>query len=238
MDEVRTYRNKISTGHLKCYEVKVRETDLLVCTDTNIYGLTLDIVLKYRNYLENYIIENPDFLTSLVPIACDILAPAIVKDMVTETRKVGVGPMASIAGAISQYVGSQLLEYSNNVIVENGGDNYIKTDHDAHISIYAGSSPLSEKIILKLCSSQMPAGICTSSGTIGHSLSFGRADAVCVLSDSAVLADAAATAICNRVENKKDIQKALDWGMTVEGVRGVIIIVDETIGLLGDIELV
>jgi hypothetical protein len=237
MDEVRTYRNTISTGHLKCYEVNVRETDLLVCTDINIYDITLDIVLNYRNYIENYIIENPLFLTSLVPVACDILAPAIIKDMISETQKVGVGPMASVAGAISQYVGSQLLDYSNNVIIENGGDNFIKTEHDVHISVYAGSSPLSEKIILKLRSSKMPAGICTSSGTIGHSLSFGRADAVCVLSDSAVLADAAATAIGNRVKNKNDIQKALEWGMAVDGVRGVVIIIGDAIGLLGNIEL-
>jgi len=237
MDQLRTYRNTISTGHLKCYEVKVRETDLLVCTDTNIYDITLDIVLKYRNIIEHYIIENPLFLTSLVPVAFDILAPAIIKDMITETQKVGVGPMASVAGAISKYVGSQHLDYSNNVIIENGGDNFIKTDQDAHISIFAAASPLSEKIILKLRSSKMPAGICTSSGTIGHSLSFGRADAVCVLSDSAVLADAAATAIGNRVKNKNDIQKALDWGMAIDGVLGVVIIIGDAIGLLGDIEL-
>jgi len=237
MDEVRAYRNTISAGHLECYEVTVRETDLLVCTDKKIYDITLNITIKYRNYIEEYIRMNPIFLTSLVPVAYDLLAPPIIKDMISQSNKVGVGPMASVAGAISQYVGSELLDFSKNVIIENGGDNFIKTEHDAHISVYAGSSPLSEKIILKLNSSSMPAGICTSSGTIGHSLSFGRADAVCVLSDSAVLADAAATAIGNQVRNKNDLRKAMEWGMDIDGIRGVVIILGGTMGLLGDIEL-
>jgi len=181
MGEDRFYRNKIYADDLEFYEVSVRETDLYVGTDENIYDKTLASVIKYRNYIENYIIHNPAFLTSLVPIADDSFAPPIIKDMINYSKIAGVGPMASVAGAVSHYVGSQLLQYSNNVIIENGGDDFIKTSKAANVSIYAGSSPLSEKIVLKIRPEEMPAGICTSSGTIGHSLSFGRADAVCVL---------------------------------------------------------
>lgn len=237
MDEVRTYRNKISAGQLNFYEVSVCETDLYVGTDNILYDLTLTLIIKYRNYLENYIKENPIFLTSLVPVADDSFAPPIIKDMIFQSKKAGVGPMAAVAGAISQYVGSELLAYSGNVIIENGGDDFIKTNNDANISIYAGKSPLSEKIVLKLRAHEMPAGVCTSSGTVGHSLSFGRADAICVLSDSAVLADAAATAIGNQVKQKGDIKKAMEWGMNIQGVRGVVIILGDTMGLLGDVEL-
>lgn len=238
MVEVRTYRNKISAGHLQFYNVSVRETDLYVGTDQNLYSITLELIIKYRNYLENYIKENPIFLTSLVPLADDPFAPPIVRDMISQSKKAAVGPMAAVAGAISQYVGTELLAYSDNVIIENGGDNFIKTKHDANVAIYAGKSPLSEKIVLKISTDAMPTGVCTSSGTIGHSLSFGMADAVCVLSESAALADAAATAVGNRVKTKNDIQKALEWGMTISGVRGVVIIAGDTMGLLGDVELI
>jgi uncharacterized protein len=237
MDEDRFYRNKITAGNLQFYEVSVRETDLYVGTDENIYGITLASVIKYRNYIENYIIQNPAFLTSLVPIADDSFAPPIIKDMIYYSKIAGVGPMASVAGAISQYVGFELLQYSNNVIIENGGDDFVNTIKTANVSIYAGTSTLSEKVVLKIHPEEMPAGACTSSGTVGHSLSFGHADAVCVLSKSAILADAAATAIGNRVNYKKDIKGAMEWGMKIQGIRGVVIILGETMGLLGDIEL-
>jgi uncharacterized protein len=238
MDEIRIYRNTISASNLLFYEVAVRESDLFVATDVNLYSITLELLIKYRNYIENYIIKNPAFLHSLVPVAEDLFAPPIIKEMIYFSAKAGVGPMASVAGAISQYLGAELMKYSKNVIIENGGDDFIKTEKDARVSIYAGKSPLSEKVILKIRSDGMPAGVCTSSGTVGHSLSFGIADAVCVLSDSAVLADAAATAIGNQVKNKNDIKMAMEWGMEIQGVRGVVVILGDTIGLLGDVELV
>ncbi|MBM4271232.1 MAG: hypothetical protein FJ139_03600 [Deltaproteobacteria bacterium] len=83
----------------------------------------------------------------------------------------------------------------------------------------------------------MPMGICTSSGTVGHSLSFGRADAVCVVSQSAIIADASATAIGNLVKRKSDIAFALKRGLNIEGVRGVLIIMGEKFGAAGEIEL-
>jgi hypothetical protein len=84
----------------------------------------------------------------------------------------------------------------------------------------------------------MPMGVCTSSGTVGHSLSFGKADAVCVLSKSATMADAAATAIGNLVKNKSDIKWALERGIKIEGVRGIVIILGEHFGVVGEVELV
>jgi hypothetical protein len=237
MVENRFYRNTISAANLQFYEVSVRETDLYVGTDKVLYDITLDAIIKYRFYIENYIRQNPIFLTSLVPIAADSFAPLIIKDMISNSKIAGVGPMASVAGAISQYVGTELLKYSDNVIVENGGDDYIMTKKAVNVSIYAGNSTLSEKVVIKIKPESMPAGVCTSSGTIGHSLSFGLADAVCVLSDSPILADAAATAIGNHVKNKNDIKRAMEWGLKIPGVRGVIIILGDTMGLLGDVEL-
>ena len=80
-------------------------------------------------------------------------------------------------------------------------------------------------------------GVCTSSGTVGPSLSFGRADAVCIVSKSAALADAAATAVGNIVQEARDIERGLEKGREIEGILGTLIIVGEKMGVWGNIKL-
>jgi len=237
MVEERTYRRNVSSGLLHAYEVKLAQTDLFVSTDDNLYDITLNLVAKYRNYIENYIKEVPSFLTSLLPLEDDPFAPKIIRDMLFHSKTAGVGPMAAVAGAVAQYVGTDLGRFSRNVIIENGGDNYLNVQREVLVSIHAGKSPLSDQVILRIEPKKMPLGVCTSSGTIGHSLSFGRSDAVCVLADSAVLADAAATALANQVKDKRSIPKVLEHGKAMAGIRGIVIILGETMGAWGDVVL-
>lgn len=234
----RTYRNKVSDSNLISFHVSVRETDLFILSDKNLSDAALQSVYKYRGFIESYIKYHPYFLTSLIPIADDDLAPHIVRDMLKTSSAANVGPMASVAGAIAEYVGVDLLRLSHNVIIENGGDIFLKAEGEIKVAIFAGDSSLSYNLRLSLKSEQMPMGVCTSSGTVGHSLSFGKADAVCVLSKSAILADAAATAIGNLVRNKSDIKWALERGIKIEGVRGIIIIVGDHFGAVGEVELI
>jgi len=233
----RTYRSLVSPCDLVSFHVSVRETDLLIFCDTDISQQALESVCICRGYVESYIRNHPDFLTSLSPVRFDHLAPPIIRDMMTAAIAAAVGPMASVAGAVSQYVGNDLLALSNNVIVENGGDIFLKTQKQVRVGIFAGNSPLTYKINILLKPTQMPLGICTSSGTVGHSLSFGKADAVCVVSKSATLADAAATAIGNLVKGKGDIRSALERGLQIEGVLGILIIIGDQFGAIGDVEL-
>jgi ApbE superfamily uncharacterized protein (UPF0280 family) len=69
-------------------------------------------------------------------------------------------------------------------------------------------------------------------------VSFGRADAATVFAESACLADAAATALGNRVKNASDIEKAIQDGQRMEGVLGIVIIMGKHLGAWGDLELV
>jgi hypothetical protein len=234
----RTYRNKVSNNRLVSFRVCVQETDLFICSDTDLSDLALQSIYKYRRFLESYIKYRPEFLSSLYPLEDDKLAPDIVRDMLKTSSAASVGPMASVAGAIAEYVCNDLLSSSKNVIVENGGDIYLKTEFDVRVTIFAGDSPLSYKINLLLKPDRMPIGICTSSGTVGHSLSFGKADAVCVISKSATMADAAATAIGNMVRDKSEIKIGLERGAQIEGVLGIAIIVGEHFGAIGDVELI
>ncbi len=159
-------------------------------------------------------------------------------DMMEAAKQTDVGPMAAVAGAMAEYVGRELLALSPEVLVENGGDIFICSGTQTVFSIYAGDSPLSMTTGILVERQKRPFAMCTSSGTLGHSKSFGKADAVSVLAYSCSLADAAATALCNQVKNKGDIEKTLHQGKQIPGILGIVIIKGEQIGLWGDLKLV
>ena len=237
MYQPRTYRHWIKGDDLISFNVTVKETDLYIRASTNLKRKAHRLVLKYRDALERYIERHPAFLTSLEPLPVDANAPHIVRAMSEAASKAGVGPMASVAGAIAEFVGTELLAFSPEIIVENGGDIYLKSLDKRVIGIYAGESPLSGKVGLEIAGADTPLGICTSSGTVGHSLSYGKADAVIVLSPSATLADAAATAIGNIVKQPDDIPDGIELAKDIEGVSGVIIIVGDHTGLWGKVKI-
>jgi len=143
-----------------------------------------------------------------------------------------------VAGAIAEWVSKDLLKLSKEVIVENGGDIYLATSRERTIGIFAGDSPLSLKIGIVISPEDTPLGVCTSSGTVGPSLSFGKADAVCILAKSSALADAVATAVGNIVGEKKDIELGLERGKKIAGVLGMLIIVEEKMGVWGNVRLI
>ena len=237
MYQPRTYRHWIKDKDLVSFQVAVKETDLYIRAQSNLKQKALKLVLKYRQLLEGYIERHPSFLTSLEPVATGDDAPRIVTEMAEAARKVGVGPMASVAGAIAEFVGVQLLDSSPEIIVENGGDIYLKSREDRLIGIYAGKSPLTGKLGLEIKGRDTPMGICTSSGTVGHSLSYGKADAVIVLSKSAVLADAAATAIANMINRPEDIPAGIEFARGIEDLSGVVIIQGDKMGLWGEVKI-
>ena len=237
MYEKRTYRNLVKTDDLVKFEVIVKETDLLVRAERDFSKETRESILKYRHQLETYIAMNPEFQKSLVPLTDDPYAPEIVQEMIQTSQLAHVGPMAAVAGAMAEWVSKDLLKFSKEVIVENGGDIYFNTSKERTIGIYAGESPLSFKIGIVIEPKETPLGVCTSSGTVGPSLSFGKANAVCILSKSAALADAAATAVGNVVKEKKDIELGLKRGREITGVLGTLIIFEEKMGVWGRIKL-
>lgn len=237
MYEKRTYRNLVRTDDLVKFEVVVKETDLLVRAERNFSQETRESVMKYRYQLETYIAMNPGFQQNLVPVADDPYAPEIIRQMIQTSQRAGVGPMATVAGAMADLVSKDLLRLSKEVIVENGGDIYLASSKERTIGIYAGDSPLSLKIGIVISPDETPLGICTSSGTVGPSLSFGKADAVCILSKSSAFADAAATAVGNVVKEKNDISLGLGKAREIDGVLGTLIIIQEKMGVWGKIKL-
>ena len=237
MYEPRTYRHWIKDNDLTSFNIVVKETDLYIRASTNLKKKAYKLVLKYRNALESYIRQHPDFVTSLEPLPVSDDAPHIIIEMSAAAEKVGVGPMASVAGAIAEFVGNELSAFSPEIIIENGGDIYLKSLEKRIVGIYAGKLPLTGKIGLEINEQDTPLGICTSSGTVGHSLSYGKADAVVVLSKSATLADAAATAIGNLIVQPSDIPNGLEFASGINELKGVIIIKEDKVGLWGDVKI-
>ncbi|MDM8522713.1 UPF0280 family protein [Desulfococcaceae bacterium HSG8] len=236
MYQERTYRNLIQENHLVSFRVVVKETDLFIHAAKPLYEIAKELVLECRGYIESYIKRYPEFAETLVPWHVRELVPVIIKEMSGAGQKAGVGPMAAVAGAIAEYVGKGLLAHTDEVVVENGGDIFLKKNNPVTIGIFAGDSPLSMRMGLRV--GNVPVAVCTSSGTVGHSLSMGKADAVCVVSESCPLADAVATSVGNHLKSEADIRKAIDFGKQVEGVTGLVVIMGDKIGAWGETEIV
>ncbi|HEX2965275.1 MAG TPA: UPF0280 family protein [Syntrophorhabdaceae bacterium] len=238
MHEERFYRKVMKPRDLVCYQVQHRETDLFCCTRTDLHDVVLDRVLIYRRQLDQYIQYRPEFKGSLSPIPIDSLAPPIAKEMITVSTELGVGPMATVAGAFAEFTGRDIAAKSVTFIIENGGDICLKTNVERIVQIYANNSPFSGTIGIKLKPKDFPYGVCTSSATVGPSLSLGRADAVCTIAASALFADGLATYLGNIVKKKEDIPIAIEKGQGFAGVIGILIILGKHLGLWGDIEIV
>lgn len=238
MFENRTYRNLHQKKGLISFNITVKETNLNIQAETDLTDMALKSVLDCRNRIETYIGFHPEFATSLVPVKNLFPVPPIITNMMEAGQMAQVGPMAAVAGAVAEFTGTALLSRTREVVVENGGDIFIKSDSKTIFSIYAKNSPFSMTTGIRIEKRDKPYGLCTSSGTFGHSKSFGRADAVTILSDSCCLADAVATKIGNMVQTGRDIENGIDAGKSIPGVRGIVIIIGENIGLWGDLKLV
>jgi len=233
----RTYRKKAVPEGLFSFRVVVSETDLWIAADRDLTDKAMESINTHRAGIEDYIAAHPLFATTLKVWEQPVPPRSIVSRMVDAASAVGIGPMAAVAGSIAETVARDLIGYTTRVMVENGGDLYMIGGSDSSVGLWAGPSPLSGRVALSVNPSQGVA-VCTSSGTVGPSLSLGMADAATVISPSGALADAAATELGNRIRHSNDMEKALDWALSVTGVTGAVVILGETIGAKGQVELV
>jgi ApbE superfamily uncharacterized protein (UPF0280 family) len=235
--EPRTYRRSVAPADLTCFEVVVKETDLQVCAERELSDRVEDLVVRARWEIEEFARTHPYFTESLVPIEPSADAPPLVQRMAEASVIAGVGPMAAVAGAVSEFVARGLEDFSPNVIVENGGDIYMMGDQDRIVSFWAGEKGVGG-VGLRVHAGLMPMGVCTSSGRIGHSTSFGSADAVAVLSRNGALADAVATALANQIRKPEDIDQAIEAARNILGILGVVATIDGHLGAWGNVHLV
>jgi hypothetical protein len=238
----RFYRQLHRQEDLVHFQVAVEETDLDIGVRKDRFSDGLvewveETIRACRRPLEEYIRRDPGFVKALTPYSVAPDAPLIARIMAEAGRLAGVGPMAAVAGAMAEWVGKSIAKRSRDVIVENGGDIFMRTCRIRKVGVFAGDSPLSNRVAIEIRPDQTPLGICTSSGKVGPSLSFGKADAVVVLSPSVALADAAATACGNLVQTVDDLERALELAAKITGVTGVVIIKEDRLAVWGSVKL-
>jgi uncharacterized protein len=196
-------------------------------------AVTAEIV-RQRQILEDYIARHPDFQTALTPVELLADAPLVAQRMAHAAWLVGVGPMAAVAGAMAQCAAEAGLKAgADEVIVENGGDIYLKTTGPVTIGLHTGTSEIGDRLAFSLEADETPISICSSSGKMGHSMSLGQCDLATVVAKDAALADAAATEAANRVQTVDDANSVVEYIAGIEGVDGALIVKDDRIGLAG-----
>ncbi len=235
----RFYREQFTKENLFSFNIIEKESDIFIVSDANIYKHAKEELTRLRKDIEEYIKKHPQFYTSLKPLTIFPKAPPIVKDMAFASNLYHVGPMASVAGAISKFLGQKLSKMCKYLVIENGGDIFIKSEEKIRISIYAGkNSPFTGKLTIEIPPQPKGVGICTSSGTVGHSLSFGKSDAVVAISSSPTISDAAATSIANKIKSPADIKNTLEEEKKRGILKGVVILIKNKAGFWGDLRIV
>lgn len=234
----RFYRESMHAEGLVPFRVIIKESDLFVFAASDLSSETRASLLRHRADLEEFIARQPRFRTSFKPYAVPEGSPPVVTLMAEAAARVGVGPMAAVAGAIAELVGKDLAPLSQEAIVENGGDIYIRSGRTRRVGVFAARSSYSGRLVLRIPPAPLEGlGVCTSSATVGPSYSAGSADSALVVAQSAALADAAASVLGNRVKSPGHIEPAMSEVAAIEGVMGCMVIVGEDLGVRGDLEL-
>lgn len=219
----------------KKFFMRIKQTNASIIIEEKYFNICYNEVLRQRKYIENYLRKDPFFKITLKPYIVDESSPKIIKNMAYASKKFDVGPMASVAGAIAHYaVKATVNKGATFAVFENGGDIALFIDKPINVGIYSG--PRFENISMRIYPKNKIFGICTSSGKMGSSLSFGYADSVTVIAENAIIADAAATAICNSIKIPDPIliEKSLNKFL-IDDVESIIVIVDNFIGIAGNI---
>ncbi len=234
----RFYRNLAAPAGLVPFEVQIKESNLLVFAESRLEMLAYQALAEARRRLERYIERDGQFARALSSYAVSLSTPGIVRDMAQAGADWGVGPIGAVAGAIAEHVGRALLSESRSVIVENGGDIFLALARRTTLRLYAGEdSPFTDRIVFEVPESPEGLGVCTSSGRVGPSLSFGTADAVVAVAKSASYADAAATAIANRVHSPEDVAGVVAQAPRDSRLDGLIVAAGDRIGFWGDVQI-
>lgn len=237
----RSYRAASVRSDEKSFQALIEESDLwITCRKDAPADLPERVMHKLRELrstLKAWVRLQPEFGLSLVPLEVPESAPQIIKSMAAGGQRFNVGPMAAVAGAVAEAVAREFAQESPEFIAENGGDIFMFSSRQRTVALLPNPAS-GVSIGIQIAASLFPLSVCSSSSTIGHSLSFGKGELVTVLAKDAALADAAATSLCNRLKGKGDLQMVLNFAEESPEILGLFAQCGGELGLWGDIELV
>ncbi len=216
---------------MKRYRFKYKETVVSILSeDERYFKVAVEAILEARSEIEEYIMLHPEFLISYEPLNCR--GGDVITRMCRAAEIAGVGPMAAVAGTIASYAVERMIEEGAELaIVDNGGDIAIHSDREILVGIYPSEFAFRVQPVDFLA-------ICTSSGKIGHSVSFGYADAATVIAGDASIADAIATALGNEIGDfdEEELKKVVSnfYSRFSEFVDGIFVLKDGLVGVAGN----
>lgn len=214
-----------------------KDTIAAIIAEKKYFPLAEAAIKDSRRILDAYIETDPEFRTALEPYPVSTDAPRIVRRMSKASMRAGVGPMAAVAGAVAETALQAMAEAGAvHALVDNGGDIALLLDRPVTVGIFTGPSDV-RNIGLRVEPRPGIFGICTSSGTVGHSLSFGKADAATVISADVALADAVATALGNAIKDEDEtrLRDALSSLGRIEGVEALLAVIGKSMAVFGDL---
>lgn len=218
-------------------QYRLKETIVTILADEKKYiDVAKESIVFQRAELERYISGDPFFQSTLEPYYVEKEVPEVVERMINAGNALDIGPMSAVAGTISALAVEDMVKAGATfALVDNGGDIAIINDRPVTMGIYAGESPIKDTGFVMEARDSI-TGVCTSSGTVGPSISFGMADASIVFSDNVSLADSAATALGNVTGLGKDaVQESFDVVKDVPGIKGAMVVQGEYMGFWGDV---
>jgi len=217
------------------HHIEIKESVLSVLCKPAFIIPAKKAILYSRKHIEKVIAEHPEFLTSHHPVEFQQYSSSIIEKMCMESKRVNVGPMAAVAGLVAEQCLESIINAgAQEAVIDNGGDIALYINKPLNVGIYAGEQfPLS--LAFRLHPRKEPMGICTSSGTVGHSFSYGKADAAIVISKNIVLADVTATALANRIQSPEDLSSCFEILEELPEIEGSMIILGDKISLWGNL---
>jgi len=216
-------------------KVEIGETAATIAAERRYIANAVDAIKSARVQIERKVRQDRFFLTTLEPYDVGDDDPAVVRRMCDAASKAGVGPMASVAGAVAaEAVDAMIRGGCTHCWVDNGGDIAMKLDKAITLEVF--TDPDSGKAFgFELGPTESAMGICSSSGKLGHSISFGNSDVVVAIAEDAVLADALATAIGNRVIDQESLKTCFDPFKTIRGGVGFLAMLDGEVAVFGKV---
>ncbi len=238
--EKRFYRELIRKRGFISFELIAGESDIWISVpqgevaDLEFLKKTLtDYLISLRTQILSYGEKHPEFLKSLEPVVVDILAPAIVREMAIASEKVGVGPMAGVAGAINRFIGEKLKDFGfSQFIIENGGDVFVSCSEPVTSALIVGDPKLDGKLGIEIPPGKW--GLCSSSSRIGHSLSLGYTQIATVLAKNPVVSDCLATFLGNSRGEDEFIGRC----KSIPNIEGALGLINGKCVLFGQLKLI
>jgi len=213
---------------------EIGQTAVTIISDRKYLKVAKEAIFDARSQIGSKIHQDPFFGTTYEPYRPSDKDDHVVRRMCDASLLASVGPMAAVAGAIAEHAVTAMRDAgSEYAIVDNGGDVAIVCDRDVNIGMYADVN--GRRLSIRIPPTDDVLGICSSSASVGPSVSLGRSDISTVISRNVTLADACATTLGNLIKERQNMEEHLETVCSIDGITGCLAYCDGVLGMCGDV---